>query len=163
VTRLRAFRAALPGADPGAGAPAGATPPAILSVVPEVKAGSGHYDLLLTTAAVVLHPVGGGMGHLLRRAMTTQGVAAPQANAARRRIEKLFSLPEEELLGRRAGALVLPFGRLVQIRKHRGHTMELELAGVPRPWRLRCPSKEARDALLGQIQQVLVGQLSAAA
>jgi Zn-dependent protease with chaperone function len=166
VTRLRAFRAAAPGADPaapGAGAPAGGTPPAILSVVPEVKAGSGHYDLLLTTAAVVLHPVGGGIGPLLRRAMTSQGVAAPQANAARRRIEKLFSLPEEELLGRRAGALVIPFERLVQIRRHRRYVVELELAGAPRPWRLRCPSKEARDALLGQIQAALVGQLSAAA
>ena len=157
VTRLSAFRA-----DPAASAEPQPPEAEVVLVVPEVHARRRYFDLILSTSAVVLHPMAGGVSHFVHRMMTSQGVTGPAAKAAQLRLEKLFSLPFEELLGKAPAAVVLPLDSVTHVRKRRGWAVELEVAGDPKPWRLRCQSKQAREDLLGAIQQQLVARVSSA-
>ena len=155
VIRLSAFRA-----SPASSAAPQPAEPGVVLVVPEVQGRRHYFDLILSTSAVILHPMVGGVRHFVHRMMTSQGVTGPAAKAAQLRLEKLFSLPSEELLGEAPGAVVLPLDSVKQVRKRRGWAVELEVAGDPRPWRLRCRSKEARQDLLGAIQEQLVARVS---
>ncbi|HEV2758302.1 MAG TPA: M48 family metallopeptidase [Acidimicrobiales bacterium] len=155
VTPLNAFRA-----SPASMAEPPPAEPEVVHVVPEVQGRRRYFDLILSTSAVILHPMAGGVSHFVHRMMTSQGVSGPAAKAAQARLEKLFSLPSEELLGKAPGAVVLPLDAVTKVRKRRGWAVELAVAGDPKPWRLRCRSKQARAVLLGAIQEQLAAQVS---
>lgn len=157
VTRLSAFTA-----TSVADGPEEPARPEIVHVVPDLLARRHHFDAILTTAGLVLHPIDGGLGYTVRRMIATQGMGTPVANAARRRFERLFALPADELLGAAPGAIVLRFADMRQLRKRRGWVVEIEVTGEAKPWRLRCPSKEDRNVLLGAMQQLLLGDVSGA-
>jgi Zn-dependent protease with chaperone function len=154
VTRLTAFAAAPVAGPEEAEEPAR---PEVVHVVADLEGRRRHFDGILTTAGLVLHPIDGGMGHAVRRLMTTQGIAGPAANAARRRFGRLFSLPADELLGGAPGAVVLAFADIRRLGKRPGRVVEIEVGGEAKPWRLRCPSKGERDTLLAAMQQLLAG------
>ncbi|MGI8808121.1 MAG: M48 family metalloprotease [Acidimicrobiales bacterium] len=160
VARMSAF-----GAERAEGAD-GAGPevevPSVVHVFPDVHGRRRHFDLVLTASAVVLHPISEGAGYMLRRAMATQGVAGPASGAMQRRLEKLFSLPVEELTGRAPGAVVLAFDDIRAVRKRRSWRVELDVAGEPKPWRLTCNSKRERDELLEAVQEQVLARVSSA-
>ncbi|MGH9265416.1 MAG: M48 family metalloprotease [Acidimicrobiales bacterium] len=134
--------------------------PEVVHVVPDLEGRRQHFDAVLTTTSLVLHPITGEMGHAIRRLMRTQGVGGPAAGAARKRFERLFSLPAAQVLGAAPGAVVLAFADMRQLRRRRGWVVEVEMAGETKPWRLRCPSKADRDQLLEAMQHLVLGDVA---
>jgi len=151
ITRLREFRASSAGTADGA-----EQHEAVVHVVPDVVSRRRHFDLLLSTSAVVLLPFPNGFGSAMRQMAATQGVHGPKASAAQRRLKALFARPQDEVLGRVPGAIRLPFATFRNIRKRRGWALEIESAGDAKPWRIQCHSKESRDVLYQAIQELLV-------
>lgn len=133
-----------------------------VGLVPDVCARRRRWDVVLTTSSVVLHPVAGGAGAFLRRAMASQGITGPTVKDRQRRLEALFSLPSPALMGQAPGAVVVELSDLRNVRKRRGWAVELQLDGDTRAWRLQCSSKSDCDAMMAMIQELLVAEMAPA-
>ena len=131
-------------------------------LVPDVCARRRRWDVVLTTSSMVLHPIAGGLGPFLRRAMATQGITGPTVKDRQRRLEALFSLPAPALLGQAPGTVVLPLAGVRDVRKRRGWAVEIHVAGEAKPWRFQCSSKPDSEAMLAMIQELLVAEVAAA-
>jgi Zn-dependent protease with chaperone function len=154
IARLKAFRAS---AVEHTEAPA--PEQEVVGFVLDVGARRRRWDAILTTSSVVLHPIAGGLGWAMRMSLAQMhGVSGPANAAARRRVETLQAMTPEELFGQAAGALVLPIDDVVHVRKRRGWSLELGLAGHAEPWRLRFRSKDDRDTMLSMVEELMAAQ-----
>jgi Zn-dependent protease with chaperone function len=132
----------------------------VVGLIVDVGARRRRWDAVLTNSSVVLHPIPGGLGWALRVGIShAQGVHGPANAATRRRLEKLEAMPVEELLGKAAGAVVLPVDDIVGIRKRAQWSVELELAGQEKPWRLRFRTKDDRNRMLATVQELMAARL----
>lgn len=157
VARLRAFR--IPSEDMTEPQPPSQE---FFGLVPDVCARRRRWDVVLTTTSVVLHPIAGGAGAFVRRAMATQGITGPTVKDRQRRLEALFSLPGPHLMGQAHGAVVLRLADVRNVRQRRGWAVEITFAGEPKPWRFQCASKPDSEAMLAMIQELLVAEVASA-
>ena len=133
-----------------------------VGLIPDVGTRRRRWDAILTTTSVVLHPIAGGPGAAVRRAMAYQGISGPWEKAGQRRLDALLSLPAQDLMGHAAGAVVLRFADFRNVRKRRSWIIDIDVAGEAKRWRLQCSSKEDRDAMLAAIQELLVAEVAGA-
>jgi hypothetical protein len=132
----------------------------VVGLLVDVGARHKRWDAVLTTSSVVLHPIAGGLGWALKVGMSqSQGVHGPANTATRRRLEQLEALPAEELFGGAAGAVVLPVDDILRIRKRAQCSVEIELAGQEKPWRLRFRVKDDRNRMLATVQELMASRL----
>jgi Zn-dependent protease with chaperone function len=132
----------------------------VVGIVFDVGARRRRWDAVLTTSSVVLHPIAGGLGWALRVGIAqAHGVSGPANAATRERLDKLEAMPAEDLFGQAAGAVVLPLDDIVRLRKRSQWSVELQLAGQPKPWRLRFRTKQARDNTLSELHQLMAARL----
>ncbi len=155
ITRLRAF--SVPAEDVAEPEEPGQE---VVGLIPDVGARRRRWDAVLTTSAVVLHPIAGKFGWAMRVSISqVHGVHGPANAATRRRIETLQEMPPEELFGRTAGAVVLPVDDIRRIRKRAQSSVEIDLAGQATLWRLRFRTKADRDRMLAMVQELMAARL----
>ncbi|HSH59187.1 MAG TPA: M48 family metalloprotease [Acidimicrobiales bacterium] len=128
----------------------------VVDVVPDVKVKGKRADLVVSTAALIFHPIAQTWGYRWRLFLSEQGVSSPARNAARQRLRELFSRPPEEVLGGVAGVEVVP---LLSVRGYRPRWIDavhVRLAGSSGETtvRIRCGDKSTRDSLVGLLGQV---------
>jgi Zn-dependent protease with chaperone function len=132
----------------------------VVALIPDVGARRRRWDAVLTTSSIVLHPIAGGLGWAMRVGISqVHGVHGPANAATRRRIEKLQQLSHDELLGKTAGAVVLPVDEIRRIRKRAQWSVEIDLAGHQTLWRLRFRNKADRDTMLTTVQELMAARL----
>ena len=157
VARLAAFRVAFEEDEDAASV---APLPDIVHIQPDVRGRRRQFDAVLFTNGLVLHPVAGGVGHALRRLMATQSFGRPDGAAAQRRLETLFDQPADVVLGGAPGAIVINLADIRNLRHRRSSDIEIDISSDPKAWRLRCPSKTHRDALLKAMNEQLLAQIA---
>ena len=154
IARLRAFCTSVDATE--------VEPPGqeVVGIMFDVGVRRRRWDAVVTTASVVLHPIEGGFGWAVRVGIAqAHGLRGPADGATRRRLDKLEAMAPEDLFGKATGAVVLPIDDVVRIRKRSQWSVELELAGQTKPWRLRFRTKAARDDMLSGLRELMAARL----
>ncbi len=155
VARLKDFR--LSGVDTSELRPRNQE---FVGIVPDLGFRRRRWDAILTTTSVVLHPIARGPGTAVRRAMAYQGITGPWKKAGQRRLDALLSLPAKDLMGHSAGAVVLQFADVRNVRRRRSWMIDIEVAGEAKRWRLQCSSKEDCAGMLAALQDLLLAEVA---
>ena len=143
VARLAAFTATPVEADTGAG-PAG---PQVIDVLPSIGLGRKSHDLVVTTEALVFHPVKMTLTTGLAAGLAVYGLGGQARNVARKRLEALFEQGPEAVLGGAPGAVVVPLSTVGVVHRRFGHRLRVDrTAGAGAPLKLGFSSKELRVA-----------------
>jgi hypothetical protein len=128
----------------------------VVDVVPDVKVKGKRADLVVSTAALVFHPIAQTSGYRWRLFLSEQGVSTPARNAAQQRLRELFSRPTEEVLGGVAGVEVVSLSSVLGYRPRWLEAVDIRLAvsSGETMLRIRCPDKALRDSLLRSLEQL---------